>query len=39
MRVAYIVSRFPSTTETFIAREMRALERLGTSIETVYYFT
>jgi glycosyltransferase involved in cell wall biosynthesis len=33
MRVAYIVSRFPSTTETFIAREMRAIERLGASIE------
>src|SRR4051794_8651433 len=33
MRVAYIVSRFPSTTETFIAREMHAIEVLGASIE------
>ncbi len=33
MRVAYIISRFPSTTETFIAREMGALEELGASIE------
>jgi glycosyltransferase involved in cell wall biosynthesis len=33
MRIAYIVSRFPSTTETFIAREMRAMEALGASIE------
>jgi colanic acid/amylovoran biosynthesis glycosyltransferase len=33
MRVAYVVSRFPSTTETFIAREMGAVEHLGVSIE------
>ncbi len=33
MRVAYVVSRFPSTTETFIAREMGAVEQLGVSIE------
>jgi glycosyltransferase involved in cell wall biosynthesis len=33
MRIAYIVSRFPSTTETFIAREMRAMESLGASID------
>ncbi len=33
MRVGYIVSRFPSSTETFIAREMHALERLGAHIE------
>ena len=33
MRVAYVVSRFPSTTETFIAREMGAVEDLGVSIE------
>jgi colanic acid/amylovoran biosynthesis glycosyltransferase len=33
MRVAYVVSRFPSTTETFIAREMGAVEDLGISIE------
>src|SRR5436190_8995924 len=33
MRVAYIVSRFPSTTETFIAREMHAIEDLGASVE------
>jgi glycosyltransferase involved in cell wall biosynthesis len=33
MRLAYVVSRFPSTTETFIAREMGAVEDLGVSIE------
>jgi glycosyltransferase involved in cell wall biosynthesis len=33
MRLAYIVSRFPSTTETFIAREMRAVEQFGAPIE------
>ncbi len=33
MRLAYIVSRFPSTTETFIAREMEAVEALGSSVE------
>lgn len=33
MRIGYIVSRFPSTTETFIAREMSALQDRGTQIE------
>jgi len=33
VRVAYVVSRFPSTTETFIAQEMRAVEQLGVSLE------
>ena len=28
-RVGYVVSRFPKTTETFIVREMEAVERLG----------
>lgn len=32
-RVAYVVSRFPKVTETFIAREMLELERLGMYIE------
>ena len=31
-RVAYIVSRFPKTTETFIVREMQAVEREGWSV-------
>lgn len=33
MRTAYVVSRFPSTTETFIAREMSALRERGVEIE------
>lgn len=32
MHVAYVVSRFPSTTETFIAREMRAMRERGVDI-------
>lgn len=32
-RVAYIVSRFPKTTETFIVREICELERFGMPIE------
>jgi colanic acid/amylovoran biosynthesis glycosyltransferase len=31
-RVGYIVSRFPKTTETFIVREMQAVEREGWAI-------
>jgi len=33
MRIAYIVSRFPHLSETFILREMIALEKFGWSIE------
>jgi glycosyltransferase involved in cell wall biosynthesis/predicted ATP-grasp superfamily ATP-dependent carboligase len=33
MRVAYIVSRFPHPTETFIAREVTALERQGVEVD------
>ena len=33
MRVAYIVSRFPKVTETFVLFEMQAMERLGLQIE------
>lgn len=33
MHIAYIVSRFPSTTETFIAREMEAVRARGNDIE------
>lgn len=32
-RIAYLVSRFPSTTETFIAREMNEIERRGADID------
>lgn len=32
-RVAYLVSRFPKITETFVLYEMRALEELGVEIE------
>lgn len=33
LRVAYVMSRFPKLTETFILREMVAMERLGVRIE------
>jgi len=36
-RIAYVVSRFPKLSETFILREMDALERLGWRID-VYPF-
>ncbi|HEY5794154.1 MAG TPA: glycosyltransferase family 4 protein [Bosea sp. (in: a-proteobacteria)] len=32
MKVAYVVSRYPSPSHTFIEREIRALERLGIEI-------
>ena len=32
MRVAYLVSHFPSTTETFIPREMLGLEQRGVDV-------
>ena len=33
LRVAYVMSRFPKLTETFILREMVAMEQLGVRIE------
>jgi len=33
VRTAYVVSRFPSTTETFIVREMQALRARGVEVE------
>ncbi len=33
LRVAYIVSRFPKVTETFVLFEMQAMERLGVQVE------
>ncbi len=33
LRVAYVMSRFPKLTETFILREMVAMERIGVRIE------
>lgn len=33
MRIAYLVSRFPKITETFVLNEMIALEELGAQIE------
>lgn len=33
VRVAYIMSRFPKITETFILQEMLAMERLGIEVE------
>jgi hypothetical protein len=39
MRLAYLVSRFPTATETFILRELNAVEReLGTPIELCSLF-
>lgn len=32
-RVGYVVSRFPKTTETFILREMQAVEQLGWHVD------
>ena len=32
-RVAYVMSRFPKLTETFIVSEIRAVERLGVDVE------
>ncbi len=34
MRIAYLVSRFPAISHTFILREVLALRRLGVEIET-----
>ena len=31
--VGYVVSRFPKTTETFILREMQAVEQLGWHVD------
>jgi glycosyltransferase involved in cell wall biosynthesis len=33
LRVAYVMSRFPKITETFVLYEMLALERLGVAVE------
>lgn len=33
VRLAYLVSRFPKTSETFIVREINELERLGAEVE------
>jgi hypothetical protein len=33
LRVAYVMSRFPKLTETFVLEEMRALERAGVTID------
>ena len=34
MRVAYLVSRYPATSHTFISREIQALRELGMEIDT-----
>jgi colanic acid/amylovoran biosynthesis glycosyltransferase len=38
MKVAYVVSRFPKLSETFIVRELDAVERQGVSIELLLLF-
>lgn len=38
MRVAYLVSRFPDPSETFVLREMIAVERLGADVELFSLF-
>lgn len=34
-RIAYILHRFPSTTDTFIKREIRSLQMLGTDVRVI----
>lgn len=34
MRLAYVVSRYPATSHTFVSREVRELRRLGVSVST-----
>jgi hypothetical protein len=39
VRIAYVVSRFPSTSETFVLRELNALQgRVGVEIELFVLF-
>lgn len=33
LKIAYILSKFPAFTETFITREIKEIERLGTDVE------
>ena len=35
MRVAYLVSRYPAVSHTFVLREVRALRELGVEVDTV----
>src|SRR5437588_11466291 len=34
-RIAYVLQHFPGVTDTFIRREIRALQRLGTNVEII----
>jgi colanic acid/amylovoran biosynthesis glycosyltransferase len=34
-RIAYLLHRFPSTTDTFIKREIRSLQKLGTDVRVI----
>jgi glycosyltransferase involved in cell wall biosynthesis len=34
-RIAYLLHRFPSTTDTFIKREIRSLQKLGTDVQVI----
>src|SRR2546429_9799744 len=34
-RIAYLLHRFPSTTDTFIKREIRTLQKLGTDVQVI----
>ena len=34
-RIAYLLHRFPGTTDTFIKREIRCLQKLGTDVQVI----
>jgi colanic acid/amylovoran biosynthesis glycosyltransferase len=34
-RIAYLLHRFPGTTDTFIKREIRCLQKLGTNVQVI----
>ena len=36
-RIAYLLHRFPGTTDTFIKREIRCLQKLGTDVQVISY--
>ena len=36
-RIAYLLHHFPRTTDTFIKREIRSLQKLGTEVQSHFH--
>lgn len=34
-KIAYLLHRFPATTDTFIKREIRSLQKAGTEVQVI----